>query len=109
MRQLLRTLSILFCKNQCKNSKMRYNVCVIPVKTGIQARVRGVVIATLFLLAGCTVGPDFKRPDSELPRDFGVAQAPTVEAAMPERISWRRSMGGFPKLEARRLTRAGLA
>ncbi len=29
------------------------------------------------LLAGCAVGPDYRRPDVDLPKDFGVAQAST--------------------------------
>jgi multidrug efflux system outer membrane protein len=35
-----------------------------------------VALAVMFL-AGCTVGPDYKRPDMELPKDYGVAQSPT--------------------------------
>ena len=27
------------------------------------------------LLAGCTVGPDYKRPDVDLPKEYGIAQA----------------------------------
>src|SRR5258706_1149583 len=27
------------------------------------------------LLAGCTVGPDYKRPDLDLPKEYGIAQA----------------------------------
>jgi multidrug efflux system outer membrane protein len=27
------------------------------------------------LLAGCTVGPDYKRPDLDLPQEYGIAQA----------------------------------
>ena len=34
----------------------------------------------IMLLQGCTVGPDYKRPDVDLPRDFGVAQS-TAPAA----------------------------
>jgi multidrug efflux system outer membrane protein len=26
-------------------------------------------------LAGCTIGPDYKRPEADLPKDFGVAQS----------------------------------
>ena len=36
------------------------------------------IIAIAFaamLLAGCTVGPDFKRPDVDLPKEYGIAQA----------------------------------
>jgi len=44
---------------------------------------RGPVIAFLVLmvalaimmLAGCTVGPDYKRPEIDLPKDYGVAQS----------------------------------
>src|SRR5260221_5752132 len=32
------------------------------------------------LLTGCAVGPDYKRPDVDLPKDYGVAQAPTPAA-----------------------------
>ena len=36
-----------------------------------------IAIALLtMILAGCSVGPDFKRPDVELPKDFGVTQSP---------------------------------
>ncbi|HUP98714.1 MAG TPA: efflux transporter outer membrane subunit [Usitatibacter sp.] len=47
-------------------------------------RVGGGLISVAFaaLLVGCTVGPDFKRPDSDLPKDFGVAQS---QAPAPER------------------------
>ena len=34
------------------------------------------------LVAGCTVGPNFARPDVDLPKDFGVAQS---SAAAPQR------------------------
>jgi outer membrane protein, multidrug efflux system len=40
-----------------------------------------VAIALLtMILAGCTVGPDFKRPEAELPKDYGVAQSPLPPA-----------------------------
>jgi len=32
------------------------------------------------LLAGCAVGPDYRRPDVDLPKDYGVAHAPTPAA-----------------------------
>jgi multidrug efflux system outer membrane protein len=35
------------------------------------------LVALVLLLAGCTVGPDFTRPDVDLPKDLGVTQAPT--------------------------------
>jgi multidrug efflux system outer membrane protein len=38
-----------------------------------------VIVATL-LLASCAIGPDYKRPDVDLPKDFGVAQS---AAALP--------------------------
>ncbi|MGZ5045768.1 MAG: efflux transporter outer membrane subunit [Usitatibacter sp.] len=38
-----------------------------------------IALATM-LLAGCTVGPDYKRPELDLPGDFGVAQAPLPPA-----------------------------
>jgi outer membrane protein TolC len=34
------------------------------------------IALAVMLLAGCTVGPDYKRPDLELPKDYGVVQAP---------------------------------
>jgi len=37
------------------------------------------VALLIMLLQGCTVGPDYKRPDLDLPKDFGVAQS-TVPA-----------------------------
>jgi multidrug efflux system outer membrane protein len=45
---------------------------------------RGPVLAFLLLmaalavmmLAGCAIGPDYKRPELELPKDYGVAQSP---------------------------------
>lgn len=33
-----------------------------------------------FLVAGCTVGPDYVRPEAELPRDFGVPQSALTAA-----------------------------
>jgi multidrug efflux system outer membrane protein len=30
----------------------------------------------VMMLAGCAIGPDYKRPDLELPKDYGVAQSP---------------------------------
>ena len=39
-----------------------------------------IIIAIAFLtmfLQGCTVGPNFARPDLDLPKDFGVAQSPS--------------------------------
>jgi len=40
-----------------------------------------VALALLIMfLQGCTVGPDYKRPDVDLPKDFGVVQS-TVPAA----------------------------
>src|SRR5205085_4506184 len=35
---------------------------------------------TSLLLVSCTVGPDYRRPDVDLPKDFGVAQS---AAALP--------------------------
>jgi len=37
------------------------------------------VALIIMLLQGCTVGPDYKRPDVDLPKDFGVVQS-TVPA-----------------------------
>lgn len=42
----------------------------------------GSVPITAVLLSACTVGPNYSRPDVDLPKDFGVAQAP---APAPER------------------------
>jgi multidrug efflux system outer membrane protein len=38
------------------------------------------VLAVALLLTGCTVGPNYTRPQVDLPKDFGVAQAPTPPA-----------------------------
>jgi multidrug efflux system outer membrane protein len=40
------------------------------------------VLAAALLLTGCTVGPNYTRPEVDLPKDFGVAQTP---APAPER------------------------
>jgi multidrug efflux system outer membrane protein len=40
------------------------------------------IAALALLVAGCSVGPNFKRPDVDLPKDLGVAQSP---APAPER------------------------
>jgi multidrug efflux system outer membrane protein len=40
------------------------------------------IAAVALLVAGCTVGPDFKRPEVDLPQDLGVVQSP---APAPER------------------------
>jgi multidrug efflux system outer membrane protein len=37
-------------------------------------------IAAALLLAACTAGPDYKRPDVDLPQDLGVAQSPSPAA-----------------------------
>jgi outer membrane protein, multidrug efflux system len=40
---------------------------------------RGLIVPAIFLamfLSACTVGPNFTRPDVDLPKDFGVAQSP---------------------------------
>jgi len=62
----------------------------------VSARLKPVALATLVAasLAGCAIGPDYARPEAELPRDFAVPQA-TV--AMPERW-W--TLFGDPALEA---------
>ena len=36
----------------------------------------------VMMLAGCTVGPDYKRPDLDLPKDYGVTQS---AAAAPQK------------------------
>ena len=38
-----------------------------------------IAFATM-LLSACTVGPNFARPDLDLPKDFGVAQSPAPAA-----------------------------
>lgn len=43
---------------------------------------RHFIAALALLVAGCTVGPNFKRPEVDLPRDLGVVQSP---ATAPER------------------------
>src|SRR5688572_20711682 len=37
-------------------------------------------LAFALLLAGCAVGPDYERPQTDLPKDFGVPQAATKAA-----------------------------
>jgi multidrug efflux system outer membrane protein len=44
--------------------------------------IRHCIAALALLVAGCTVGPNFKRPDVDLPKDLGVVQSP---APAPER------------------------
>ncbi len=56
----------------------------------IDPKPRGPVLAfamlmialAVMLLAGCTVGPDYKRPELDLPKDYGVTQSP---APAPEK------------------------
>ena len=62
----------------------------------MSACLKPVALATLVAasLAGCAIGPDYARPEVDLPRDFAVPQAP---AAMPERW-W--TLFGDPALEA---------
>ena len=33
------------------------------------------VALAIMMLAGCTVGPDYKRPELDLPKDYGVTQS----------------------------------
>ena len=47
-----------------------------PSSRGRQAA----ALALLALLAGCTVGPDYQRPEVELPASYNVAQAPVPAA-----------------------------
>ena len=44
-----------------------------------------IAFAAAGLLAACTVGPDYKRPEAELPADFGVAQSPSPAPEMAPR------------------------
>jgi multidrug efflux system outer membrane protein len=48
------------------------------------AMVRGPIslLATLLILAGCALGPDYERPETDLPKDFGVVQG---QAQAPQR------------------------
>src|SRR5687768_2138499 len=48
------------------------------------AMVRGPIslLATLLILAGCALGPDYQRPETDLPKDFGVVQG---QGQAPER------------------------
>ena len=41
-------------------------------------RAAGLLLA--LTIAGCTLGPDYKRPEVDLPKDFGVAQSPLPAA-----------------------------
>ncbi len=41
---------------------------------------RSWIAAAGLLLAACTVGPNYSRPDADLPKDFGVAQSPLPPA-----------------------------
>jgi multidrug efflux system outer membrane protein len=53
---------------------------------------RPTLLASLFaagLLTGCAVGPDYKRPDLELPQDWKSAQQPTGEARQADARSER--------------------
>ena len=52
------------------------------------------LLAAALVVAGCSIGPDYKRPDVDLPKDYGVAQAP---AAAGERW-W--TLFGDPVLDA---------
>jgi outer membrane protein, multidrug efflux system len=40
------------------------------------SRLARVGLAALLVLSGCMVGPDYKRPELDLPKDYGVTQAP---------------------------------
>jgi multidrug efflux system outer membrane protein len=51
------------------------------------------IALVVMLLAGCTVGPDYKRPELDLPKDYGVSQSP---APAPQKW-W--SVFGDPMLE----------
>ncbi len=49
----------------------------------IAAMARGLIsLAVATLLASCAVGPDYQRPETDLPKDFGVVQA---QGQAPER------------------------
>ena len=48
----------------------------------MSARLHGTVSAVVVAaaLAGCTVGPDYVRPEADLPKDYAVAQSPSAMA-----------------------------
>jgi len=48
----------------------------------VSARLHGTVSAVVVAaaLAGCTVGPDYVRPEADLPKDYAVAQSPSAMA-----------------------------
>ena len=41
------------------------------------------------LLAGCALGPDYQRPDVDLPAQFGAASGATQDSATLARQNWR--------------------
>lgn len=54
-----------------------------PSREGRGGGGHGAVLLVALCLAGCTVGPDYVRPDTDLPSDFGVAQS-----AVPAPRDW---------------------
>jgi hypothetical protein len=53
------------------------------------------LVATGVLLAGCTVGPDYRRPAVQTPTDFRGAITPAAEPALGDLVPrpWRASGG----------------
>lgn len=51
------------------------------------------LITTLALLAGCTVGPDYARPDAPTPTSFAEASATTPTPSLDEFTRWWESFG----------------
>lgn len=47
------------------------------------------LLATVLMLAGCTVGPDYRRPDVSVPREFrGQPQQPVSETSIADVVWW---------------------
>lgn len=67
-------------------------------------RLAGLVIATV-ALAGCTLGPDYRRPAAPTPADFRGAVAPAVAPSLGDLPWWQL----FPDETLRRLIREALA
>ena len=67
------------------------------VGAGRAAGAFAVVVASTFLLAGCMVGPDFVRPQPDVPATFAEAPQHDVAAGAPAR--WWQAFGD-PELDA---------
>jgi multidrug efflux system outer membrane protein len=66
---------------------------------------RGALAAAALALAGCTVGPDYKRPALDVPADFRSSAAPLTQASLGDQ-SWRTV---FPDETLQALIRDALA